>query len=78
MSALIRMAQSSQGRLSAWRRKQYFHLPADFQLSPAQPSSSQDSVTCSFASASSALDTLAGRWKGELRPSATSLFDRSR
>ncbi len=77
MSALIRMAQSSQGRLSA-RRKQYFHLPANFQLSPAQPSSSQDSVPCSFASASSALDTLAGRWKGELRPSATSLFDRSR
>ena len=29
MSALIRMAQSSQGRLSVWRRKQYFHLPAD-------------------------------------------------
>lgn len=29
LSALIRMAQSSQGRLSARRRKQYFHLPAD-------------------------------------------------
>ena len=28
LSALIRMAQSSQGRLSARRRKQYFHLPA--------------------------------------------------
>lgn len=29
LSALIRMAQSSQGRLSARRRKQYFHLPAN-------------------------------------------------
>ena len=29
LSALIRMAQSSQGRLSVRRRKQYFHLPAD-------------------------------------------------
>ena len=29
LSALIRMAQSSQGRLSAKRRKQYFHLPVD-------------------------------------------------
>ncbi len=29
LSALIRMTQSSQGRLSARRRKQYFHLPAD-------------------------------------------------
>ena len=28
LSALIRMAQSSQGRLSGRRRKQYFHLPA--------------------------------------------------
>jgi hypothetical protein len=27
LSALIRMAQSQQGRLSAHRRKQYFHLP---------------------------------------------------
>ena len=29
LSAWIRMAQSSQGRLSARRRKQYFHLPAE-------------------------------------------------
>ena len=29
LSALIRMAQSSQGRLSARRRKQYFYLPAE-------------------------------------------------
>ena len=29
LSALIRMAQTSQGQLSARRRKQYFHLPAD-------------------------------------------------
>jgi len=28
LSALIRMAQGNQGRLSARRRKQYFHLPA--------------------------------------------------
>jgi hypothetical protein len=53
------------------------NLPADFQLSSEQPNSSQDSVPCSFASASSALDSFAGRWKDELRPSATSLFDRS-
>lgn len=29
LSALIRMAQSNQGRLSTRRRKQHFHLPAD-------------------------------------------------
>lgn len=31
LSALIRMAQSSQGRLYGKRRKQYFHLPVDVQ-----------------------------------------------
>jgi hypothetical protein len=29
LSALIRMAQSNEGRLSARRRKHYFHLPAE-------------------------------------------------